>query len=67
MELACHEVGFRSMENIETQSHALRVLAHDMRVSASQTDHSWFANKMLDSAIDLEVQANRIESRDVYF
>lgn len=44
------------------QSHVLRVLARQLRFSASQTAVSWYSNKMLDSAIELEVQAINLES-----
>ncbi len=56
------------METLETlQSHALRVLARHMRASAGLTKDSWYANKMVDSAIDLEVQADSLEAGSQVF
>ena len=50
------------MENFETlQSHVLRALAQHLRLSASLTVVSWYSNKMLDSAIELEAQAASLE------
>jgi hypothetical protein len=46
-----------------TESHALRVLARKMRMSAGQTELKWFSAKMLASAVDLETQATDLEQR----